>query len=122
MGADCGALPSDSLFQVECKYIKQRVAASKALPAQVIAAPESPPVVSTRPRPRAVEAPPLRRQGDEPLMTIFLLSGSTIRVDRTWVRGDRLFYISRDVGGSIALNDVSRVEDLMVKLRPAPGR
>jgi hypothetical protein len=123
MGADCAALPSDSLLQVECEYIKKRLAAPRALPAQVLAAPESPQVIGTRSRPRAVEeAPPLRRQGAEPLMTIFLVSGSTIRADRTWVRGDRLFYISRDVGGSVALNDVSRVEDLMAKLRTPDKR
>jgi len=123
MGADCAALPSDSLFRVECEYIKQRLAAPRALPAQVVAAPESPQVVGTRSRPRAVEeAPPFRKQGAEPLMTIFLVSGSTILVDRTWVRGDHLFYTSRGVGGSVALRDVSRLEDLMVKLRTRDGR
>ncbi|MGE5850412.1 MAG: hypothetical protein ACM362_09820, partial [Candidatus Methylomirabilota bacterium] len=63
-----------------------------------------------------------RRQGAEPLITIFLVSGSTIRVDRTWVRGDHLFYTSRGVGGSVALRDVSRVENLMVKLRTTRER
>lgn len=123
MGADCAALPSDSLFQVECEYNKQRLAAPRALPAQVIAVPEPPQVAGTRPRPRAVEeAAPLRRQGAEPLITIFLVSGSTIRVDRTWVGGEHLFYTSRGVGGSVALRDVSRLEDLRVKLRTTPGR
>jgi hypothetical protein len=123
MGADCAALPSDSLFQAECEYNKKRPPAPRALPAQINTAPGARPLVSTRPRPRAVaEAPPSRRQGAEPLMTIFLVSGSTIRADRTWVRGDRLFYISRDVGGSVALNDVSRVEDLMAKLRTPDKR
>jgi hypothetical protein len=123
MGADCAALPSESLLQVECEYVKKRLAASRTLPAQAIAGPESPQVVGTPSRPRSVEeAPPLRRQGAEPLMTIFLVSGSTIRVDRTWVRRDRLFYSSRGVGGSVALRDVSRVEDLMAKLRARDGR
>jgi hypothetical protein len=123
MGADCAALPSDSLLQVECEYIKHKIAASKALPAQIIVAPESPRVVSTRSRPRAVEeAPQLRRQGDEPLITIFLVSGSTIRADRTWVRGDHLLYTSRGVGGSVALRDVSRLEDLRAKLRTTRER
>ncbi len=123
LGADCAALPSESLLQVECEYIKKSIAVPKVLPAQVIAAPESPRVVSTRSRPRAVEeAPLLRRQGDEPLITIFLVSGSTIRVDRTWVRGDHLFYTSRGVGGSVALRDVSRLEDLRAKLRTTRER
>lgn len=81
------------------------------------------PIRLRAPRPPvAVEGPPLRRQGAEPLITIFLVSGSTIRVDRTWVRGDHLFYTSRGVGGSVALRDVSRVENLMVKLRTTRER
>ncbi len=123
LGVDCTAIPSNSLLQLECEYVKKRLAAPRALPAQIIAAPESPQVVGARARPRAVQdAPPVRRRGDEPLMTIFLVSGSTIRVDRTWARGDHLYYTSRGVGGSVALRDVNRVEDLMAKVRTRDGR
>lgn len=123
LGADCAALPSDSLLQVECEYIKNRLAAPRALPAQVIALPESPQAVGTRYRPRAVEdAPPFRMQGSEPPITVFLTSGSTILVDKTSVRGDRLVYTSRGVGGSVALRDVNRLEDLRHKLRTDSGR
>jgi hypothetical protein len=123
LAVDCAALPSDSIFQVECEYNKKRLAASRELPAQVIAVPDSPKVAGTRPRPRAaVDAPPFRKQGAEPPITVFLVSGSTILVDMAWVKGDHLIYTSRGVGGSVALIDVNRLEDLRHKIRTEPGR
>lgn len=123
LGADCAALPSDSIVQVECEYVKKRLAAPRALPAQIIAVPDSPRVVGRRSRPRAaVDAPPFRKQGAEPPITIFLTSGSTILVDKTWVKGNQLVYTSRGVGGSVALIDVSRLEDLRTRLRAGHAR
>jgi hypothetical protein len=124
LGADCAALPSDSVFQTECRYLKNRLAApSRPIPAQLIGGSESPQVQGTRYRPRgAAPATRFRKQGAEPPITIFLTSGSTILVDQTWVRRDRLFYTSRGVGGGVALRDVIRLEDIRLRLRPAPGR
>ena len=68
------------------------------------------------------DTPPFRKQGAEPLITVFLTSGSTILVDKTWVKGDRLFYFSRGVRGSVPLMDVNRLEDLRDKLRTDSGR
>jgi len=123
LGADCAALPSDSNVQVECEYVKKRLAAPRALPARVIAVPDSPQVVGRRSRPRAAEETvPFRRPGAEPLITIFLTSGSTILVDKTWVKGNHLVYTSRGVRGSVALIDVTRLEDLRTRLRAGHAR
>jgi hypothetical protein len=65
---------------------------------------------------------PNSKAGAEPLITVFLVSGSTIRVDKTWSKGDRLFYFSRGERGSVPLTEVNRLEDLRHKLRIGSGQ
>jgi len=121
LGADCAALPSDSISRVECERSQNRLAAPRGLPAQVIGGPGSQQGGGGRYHPWAQEAPPFRTQGADPLITVFLVSGSTIRVDKTWVKGDRLFYFSRGLRGSVPLMDVNRLEDMRTKIRSGHG-
>jgi hypothetical protein len=123
LGADCAAIPGDSPFRVECDRSQGNLTAPNRLPGQLIGGPGSQQGGGTRYHPwAAAEAPPFRKQGAEPLITVFLTSGSTIRVDKTWVKGDRLFYFSRGVRGSVPLMDVNRLEDLRHKHRTDSGR
>ena len=122
LGADCAALPSDSIFQMECERSQKGLATPKGLSAQLISAPASQQGQRARYRPWAEDAPPIRKQGAEPLITVFLVSGSTIRVDKTWAKGDRLFYFSRGERGSVPLTEVNRLEDLRHKLRTGRGQ
>jgi len=122
-GADCAATSADSPLRTECERSQKALTARGKVPAQVIGGPGSQQGQVGRDRPWAGgDAPPFRKQGAEPLITVYLTSGSTIRVDKTWVKGDRLFYFSRGVGGSVPLMDVNRLEDLRHKLRTDSGR
>lgn len=118
LAEECAGLPGDSISRFECERGQKRPEPPKRLPAQVIggSGPRQGDRAGYRPWP-AEEAPPFRKQGAEPLITIFLTSGNTIRVDKTWVKGDRLIYFSRGFRGSVPLMDVNRLEDLRVKLR-----
>ena len=123
LGADCAAIAADSPLRTECERSQKGLAAPGKLPAQVIGEPGSPQGEVGRGRPWARgDEPPFRKQGAEPLITVYLTSGSTILVDKTWVKGDRLFYFSRGVRGSVPLMDVNRLEDLRDKLRTDSGR
>jgi hypothetical protein len=123
LAADCAAISADSLLRAECERSQKGLVARGELPVQVMGERGSQQAEAGRDHPWArVDTPPLRKQGAEPLITVFLTSGSTIRVDKTWVRGDRLFYFSRGVGGSVPLIAVNRLEDLRHKLRTDPGR
>ena len=123
LGADCAAISNDSLSRVECDRSQGNLTAPNRLPAQLIGGPGSQQGEAGRDRPWARgDTPPFRKQGAEPLITVFLTSGSTIRVDKTWVKGDRLFYFSRGVRGSVPLMDVNRLEDLRHKHRTDSGR
>ena len=123
VGAECAAISADSPFRTECERGQKALAARGKLPAQVIGGAGSQQEEVGRDRQWARgDAPPFRKQGAEPLITIYLTSGSTILVDKTWVRGDRLFYFSRGVRGSVPLMDVNRLEDLRHKLRTDSGR
>ena len=121
LGADCATLPSDSISRLECQRSQTRLEAPKGLPTQLVGRPGSQQGGGGRSHPWAQEAPPFRTQGADPLITVFLVSGSTIRVDKTWVRGDRLFYFTRGVRGSVPLTDVNRLEDLRTKIRAGHG-
>ena len=123
LGADCAATSADSPIRTECERSQKGLAARGKVPAQVIGGPGSQQGQVGRDRPWAGgDAPPFRKQGAEPLITVYLTSGSTIRVDKTWVKGDRLFYFSRGVGGSVPLMDVNRLEDLRHRFRTDSGR
>ena len=122
LGADCTALPSDSIFRLECERSRKGLETPKDLQAQLMSAPASQQGQQARHRPWAEDAPPIRKPGAEPLITIFLVSGSTIRADKTWAKGDRLFYFSRGERGSVPLKEVNRLEDLRHKLRTGGGQ
>jgi hypothetical protein len=123
LAVDCAAISADPLLRTECERGQRGLTARGKLPAQAIGEPASQRGEVGRDHTWArVDTPPLRKQGAEPLITVFLTSGSTIRVDKTWVMGGRLFYFSRGVGGSVPLTDVNRLEDLRHKIRLEPGR
>jgi hypothetical protein len=102
---------------MECERNQNRLTATREAPAQLISASVPRQGEPGQYRPWAEDAPPFRKQGAEPLLTVFLWSGSTIRADKTWVKEDRLFYFSRGVKGSVPVLEVNRLEDLRDKLR-----
>lgn len=121
-GADCAAFPQDSTSQMECERIQKRLTEPQGNPVQVIGEIRSHGSQGGGSRGAGrlagAQAPTFREPGAEPLLTIVLASGSTIRADTTWVEGDRLFFFSRGVKGSVRLVHVNRVENLSDKLRP----
>lgn len=113
IGADCSALPEDSISRAECERQQRNLGEGQQDRSYDFTGPTSQ-VGGDRLSNLFVNdpSPPARRPGAEPLVTIILRSRSTTRVDKTWVKGDRLFYWSRGVRGSFRLADVERVEDL----------
>jgi hypothetical protein len=113
IGADCTAIPEDSISRAECERQQQKLGDKQQDRSYDFTGP-----TAQKGGDRLTNlflndsSPPARKRGAEPLVTIILRSRSTTRVDKTWVEGDRLFYWSRGVRGSYRLADVERVEDL----------
>ena len=113
-GADCTALPQNSIARIECERVQTKAAGKDPDRTFNLSNPPAAKDAGGKLSGMFVNdaSPPVRFKGAEPAVTIFLRSGSTTRVDKTWVEGDRLWYWSRGVKGSFLLVDVDRVEDL----------
>jgi hypothetical protein len=100
----CDALPADSFSRMECERNQRRLGEQKQDRGTVLEGPAQTGRESGRSPVLAQDPfPPLRYAGEEPLMTICMMSGAIIRADKTWIEGDRLFYWSRAVQGSVPL-------------------
>ncbi len=81
LGADCAALPSDSIVQVECEYVKKRLAAPRALPARVIALPDSPQAGAPAHGQRRMQC-----RSESPVPSHRLRSSSRVEARFSWIR------------------------------------